>query len=350
MFKPKKRQRKKRGLFHAKSFNENLWREQVTNQDLALLYASHYNPARKRYFNPWMRKEKSIKDIMRWVLAKNHFSKEAWAYPGLEPLENDGLYLKDSNAPDSLTMLGHSSLALQESGQVLLFDPFFSDRTFNIKRSTPVALAAKALPEDIIVVISHSHYDHLDKRVIKTMPNALFVCPLGIARLLRSWGVSNIIEMDWWQDVTIKQFHLTCLPAHHWSRRFEHGTNRSLWASWLVAVTGHKLYFGGDSAYFVGYREFGRLFPDIDIALLPCGASAPRWFMHQSHTNVTEMFLAFEQLGASYFIPIHWGSMALGFEPPNWPAKQIQDKLNSSPELKDKVIMMPVGERLMLWP
>ena len=350
MIKRRKTQRVKRGLFKGRTFNENSWREQVHQQDPALLYAPHYNSKLHRFFNPWMPREKNWQDIALWVLAKNKFSKEAWEYTGPPPLENNGLYLRDKTSPDSLTMLGHSSLALQDAGQVLLFDPFFSARTFNIKRTTHASQAAKALPTDSVVVISHSHYDHLDKRVIKSLSQANFICPLGIGKLLQKWGVNKIYELDWWQDITINNFKLTCLPAHHWSRRVEHGTNRSLWASWMVDTSAHRLYFGGDSAYFVGYREFGRIFPNIDIALLACGASAPRWFMHQSHTNVAEMFLAFEQLKARYLVPIHWGSMPLGFEPPAWPVKQIQDRLNANPELQKKVFLLPVGGRLMLWP
>jgi L-ascorbate metabolism protein UlaG (beta-lactamase superfamily) len=350
MLKRQKLQRVKHGLFKGRAFNEKLWREQVHKQDPSLLYAPHFNHKQCRFFNPWLRQGKNWQDIVLWFLAKNRFSREAWEYFGPAPIENPGLYLKDKTAPDSLTMLGHSSLALQDGGQVLLFDPFFSSRAFNVRRSLPPAQAAEALPEDCIVVISHSHYDHLDKKVIKKLAGASFVCPLGIGRLLRKWGISNIHELDWWQDIRLRHFKLICLPAHHWSQRFAHGLNRSLWASWMVETPQHKLYFGGDSAYFVGYREFGRVFSDIDLALLPCGASAPRWFMHQAHINVPEMFLAFEQLQARCLVPIHWGSIPLGFEPPAWPVKQINDRLNAAGGLRERVFLLPVGGRLMLWP
>jgi L-ascorbate metabolism protein UlaG (beta-lactamase superfamily) len=348
LIKRRRGQRVKRGLFSGRAFNEKLWREQVGRQAAALLYAPHFNEKTSRFFNPWMTGERNWQDIARWFFSKNRFSREAWEYRGPMQRENSGLYFRDKAAPDSLTMLGHSSLALQDKGQVMLFDPFFSPRTFNIKRLFPPSPAARALPDDCTVVISHNHYDHLDKKAIKSLSRARIVCPLGLGGMLRRWGISQIYELDWWQEVKLDHFKLTCLPAHHWSLRFKQGTNRSLWASWMIESPARNLYFGGDSAYFVGYREFGRLFSRIDLALLPCGASAPRWFMHQAHSNVTEMFLAFEQLKARCLVPIHWGSIPLGFEPPAWPVKQIYDRINASAELQQRVFILPIGGRLML--
>jgi L-ascorbate metabolism protein UlaG (beta-lactamase superfamily) len=348
LYRPRRRQRIKPGLFKGRTFNETLWREQVGRQSPALLYAPHFNEKTNRFFNPWMGRERNWREIALWFFSKNRFSAEAWEYQGPERLENNGGYFKDKQAPDSLTMLGHSSLALQDQGLVILFDPFFSSRIFNIRRILPPSRAVRGLPEDCIVVISHNHYDHLDKKSFKTLSQAQIICPLGLGGLLRRWGLRRVHELDWWQEVQLAHFKLTCLPAHHWSRRFQQGTNRTLWASWLIETPARRVYFGGDSAYFVGYREFGRLFAPIDLALLACGASAPRWFMHQAHTNVAEMFLAFEQLAARCLVPIHWGSIPLGFEPPAWPIKQIYDRLNISAQLRQRVSILPIGGRLML--
>jgi len=92
-----------------------------------------------------------------------------------------------------------------------------------------------------------------------------------------------------------------------------------LWASYLLITPETVIYYGGDSGYFVGYREIGRQFPNINYALLPLTAYHPRWFMHYAHMNVPEALAAFIDLGARYFIPNQWGTFHLGDEPPGYP-------------------------------
>ena len=64
------------------------------------------------------------------------------------------------------------------------------------------------------------------------------------------------------------------------------GTNETLWASFLLITPNATIYFGGDSGYFMGYREFGKKYPGIDYALISVGAYHPRWFMHYAHLDV----------------------------------------------------------------
>ncbi len=333
-------------LCQTPSFCEERWRRQVAAQDPASLYAPHYDQRNRRFYNPWLRRQQH-----HWV-DYLHFLLSRGSYPAyIPPHDTSGLCWRyNQQDPDQLVMLGHSSLAVQAAGQLLLLDPFCAKRAFHIKRSLPSALDIASLPHELTIVISHNHYDHLDKSTIRQLARARFICPLGVGNLLRAWGATRVQELDWWQDIIYDNLKLTCLPAHHWSRRLTQPTNRSLWASWLLEINGGRLYFGGDSAYFVGYKEIGRRYPGIDLALLSCGAFAPRWFMHQSHTDVPEMFLAFDELGAKHLVPIHWGSMALGHEPACEPLRLIHDHLARHPLFKSRVRIINVAEKLLLWP
>ena len=89
-------------------------------------------------------------------------------------------------------------------------------------------------------------------------------------------GKQDVVEMDWWQAVSCgDRCQVVCLPAQHWSRRITQNTDTTLWASFLLVTPDRKIYYGGDSGYFIGYREIGRRYPGIDYALLPVTAYDP---------------------------------------------------------------------------
>ena len=74
-----------------------------------------------------------------------------------------------------------------------------------------------------------------------------------------------------------------------------------------------SVYHSGDTAYFPGFAEIGaRLRPEI--ALLPIGAYSPDSF-RSVHTSPEDALRAFEDLGARWMIPMHYGTFRLSGEP-----------------------------------
>jgi L-ascorbate metabolism protein UlaG (beta-lactamase superfamily) len=104
------------------------------------------------------------------------------------------------------------------------------------------------------------------------------------------------------------------------------------------------IYFGGDSGYFIGYREIGRRFPNIGYALLPTTAYHPRWFMHYAHMNIPEALAAFRDLGARYFIPTQWGTFHLGDEPPGYAALDLKNTIQKRNLDSSRFIIMDIGQ------
>jgi N-acyl-phosphatidylethanolamine-hydrolysing phospholipase D len=232
--------------------------------------------------------------------------------------------------------------------QYWLTDPIFSDRALLPKRKTPPALTLEEFNgavKQINILISHNHHDHLDKNSIRKLPvDARIITPLGLGKILQSWGRSAVQEMDWWESLDAGHgITLVCLPAQHWSRRFGQGTNESLWASFLLIGPSVKIYFGGDSGYFVGYREIGRKYPGIDYALLPTTAYHPRWFMHYAHLNAEETLDAFQDLGARWLIPTQWGTFRLGNEPIGYPIIDLRRAMKSRGSDASRVIILDIG-------
>jgi len=226
---------------------------------------------------------------------------------------------------DFITWIGHATFLIRLQGEYWLTDPMFSERALLPKRVSPPAMPVedlKTLNGRLNVLISHSHYDHLDVDSLRALPEGTRVfVPPGLKAFVSSVFPGEIRELDWWENLDLEGgVKLVSLPAQHWSRRIGQSTNSTLWASFLIITPEVKVYYAADSGYFVGYREIGRRFPGIDYALMPVTAYGPRWFMHYSHVDAPEALQAFADLGARIFIPTQWGTFPLGDNPPGKPA------------------------------
>ena len=339
------------GCLAPQPFDEAQWQKTVAATDPAKLYAPHRD-SEGRFYNPWLRQDKSTWDLLRWWLSSNSLPQlKDQRYP-LPVQANDGAYLGNPHAPASLTWVGHATYVVQWGGQVVLTDPFFGERAAVVGRKVPPAFGPQALPPGLVVLISHNHYDHLDSDAVAALGDkaSLFLCPLGLGQTLRDMGAKRVRELDWWQSAEVGGSRFTFLPTQHWSRRFGQGYNESLWGAWLMERGQEKIFYGGDSGYFKGFAEIGRRWPGIDLALIGIGAYEPRWFMHYAHLNVPEMFQAFADLGAKRLVPTQWGVLKLGDEPAAWPAQEIRDYVKTHPRWAGRVVLLPVGGRLTLPP
>ena len=334
------------------SFDEKVWKESVENTDREKLYAENYRDG--KYFNPWMEMDRSgFFNFLKWRLTeKEKYSDEEEKY---FPEYIKGAYekIRGSGKRDSILWIGHNTFLLRIKGEYWITDPIFTKRALLPARKTPPGLSLEELNKltgSLNVIISHNHYDHLDKESIKKMPaGSVFYVPKGLGKMVKGWTGKDVREMNWWDEIDFGNgSRLICLPAQHWSRRINQGVNESLWASYMLETGGHKIYLAMDSGYFIGYREFGAKFKDIDYAIIPVTAYHPRWFMHYAHVDVKEAIQAFTDLGAKYFIPAQWGAFKLGDNPPGYPGLDLKreiDKQNLNPE---KFRILNIGEILFI--
>ncbi len=236
------------------------------------------------------------------------------------------------------TWIGHSTILLQMAGLNVITDPMFSERAFPVqwlgpRRIMPPSLALDALPPIDVVLLSHCHYDHMDKPAVKYIarahPDAAWVAPLGLAAYLRGWGVRNVTELDWWQSIEVRGLHVTATPARHFSARRIGDRNRSLWCGYAFASGGRRAYFAGDTAYHPEFGDIGERLGPFDFVMMPIGAYDPRWFMHVVHVDPEEAVQAVADLmsGAErgptpLTLGIHWGTFRLTDEPMDEPPRR----------------------------
>ncbi|QJR82851.1 hydrolase [Alteromonas pelagimontana] len=229
------------------------------------------------------------------------------------------------NLPDEgvfTVKLGHSSILLKVNGELWLLDPVFSERAspFSFtgpKRFHAPPISLSDLPHIDRVLISHNHYDHLDKPTMKALAKkagAYFV-PLGVKSDLVKWGIDpeSIHEFDWWQEKTLPAGMVAFTPSRHFSGRALTDGNTSLWGSWVLKTAYESLFFSGDSGYFSGFKQIGERFGPFDLTMIEAGAYDKDW--PEIHMTPEQSVQAHLDLQGRTMIPIHNGTFNLAFHP-----------------------------------
>ncbi|RBO79903.1 MBL fold metallo-hydrolase [Marinomonas aquiplantarum] len=229
----------------------------------------------------------------------------------LEALSDDTLHI---------VKLGHSSILLKNYGEYWLIDPVFSDRASPFqfvgpKRFHQPPIRLEDLPTIDKVLISHNHYDHLDKASVKVLLDKTkqFLVPKGVDGDLINWGVkaNNIVTFDWWQELRTKQGLVAFTPTQHFSGRGIGDGNRTLWGAWVIKTPQDSLFFSGDSGYFSGFKETGEKYGPFDLTMVETGAYDQDW--SDIHMLPEESVQAHIDLQGKVMMPIHNGTFDLAF-------------------------------------
>lgn len=306
-----------------------------------------------------------------------------------------------SNNDIQFTWIGHATCLLKMCDVTILIDPMFAHRA-SPYQSLPVGVPRDLPPAyDIdsllsknsidICLISHDHYDHLDKDSCIRLKEIvkLWIVPLGTKELLTSQcniPSSKIIECEWWQNVTYNNnVRITCCPAQHWCGRTFWDRNKRLWCSYAVqgiqkiknddpndeekikTVHSPNFYFAGDSGVpppkfddvddikncennvnkksdeqgpvvssrrikktpaFPLFEQIGDIVGPFDLAALPIGAYEPSFLMKEAHMNPEEAIHVHNAIRSKKSIAIHYGSFQLSEESHNDPPKWLTRKVN----------------------
>lgn len=285
-----------------------------------------------RFSNPWMKKRRFIYiDLIKWkFLSKNPYREEKKRPVSFNVLKPDFNALEKNSGHDYLVWLGHSTVFMRINEKRIITDPVFWDVTRFIKRKTPFPIDPMELPKIDFVLISHSHYDHLNTksiRFLKLNHDPVFISGPGYEGYFRSLGITKFKTLTWWGEFSTNDaaIRIISLPAQHWSKRSFFDTDKMLWMGFLIEGRDKRYCWMGDSGYFDGFKDIGKRFGPIDILLAPIGAYEPRWFMRENHLNPEEALKTARDLRARLLIPIHWGTFDLSDEPLSLPIKRLKE-------------------------
>lgn len=293
-----------------------------------------------------------VEGISRWGLLKEYFRNNKATKPG-QPIPSVQTDLNRLQVDQPLVVwFGHSSYLVHYRGVNVLVDPVFSGSASPVAGMVTAfpgsnSYTAAQMPPIDYLVLTHNHYDHLDKSTVKALAPKIktYVMPLGVDSQLNAWlGKSLPVKvLDWWDVIELQPgIRITSTPARHFSGR---GLKRggTLWTSYLLEFFDYTIFLGGDSGYDSHFSAIGKAAGKIDLAILECGQYHPAWaYIHMQPEEVIHAHL---DLGAELLLPVHWGKFALSMH--SW--KDPIQRVTAAAKNNNVNITTPkIGEPLIL--
>jgi L-ascorbate metabolism protein UlaG (beta-lactamase superfamily) len=252
------------------------------------------------------------------------------------------------------------------AGANLLLDPVFSRtaspfRYLGPRRHQPPGLTPAQLPHIDAVLLTHNHYDHLDRPSVRAVARQAGGAPrYYVPRGTEGWFARNLprtrgalphIEaLDWNASTTMAvgqgSIALHFLPVQHWSNRTGFDRNASLWGSWALVHDHFRFWYSGDLGYSHEPRRIGEEFGFFDAAAIAIGAYEPRWFMRSQHVNPDEAVQVMLDVGAKQAIGVHWGTFSLTDEPLDQPPRDLAQALEARGIPRERFVVLKHGETM----
>jgi len=255
------------------------------------------------------------------------------------------------------TWVGHATVLVQAGGVNILTDPIWSDVAgpFGVgpRRAAEPGIRFEDLPPIDLVLVSHNHYDHLDLSTLKRLwerDRPKFVTSLGNNTLLRDAGIGGVpsrrceegrplVALDWGQSTDelgcivptadyAPRITVTIERNHHWGSRWFTDRNRALWSAFSIRTPAGNIFFGGDTGpgdMRWPIEAAARSGP-YRLAIIPIGAFRFEPGVQEgtgSHIGPIEAAEVFARAGASWGLPIHWGTFRLSYEAYDTPPRML---------------------------
>lgn len=296
--------------------------------------------------------DRSLKQLRQWREERRRKKKDySYIIPNTPPQLD---YLSQNQEEVSITWIGHSTFLIQYEGLNIITDPVWAGRMGFQRRLGSPGIPIQDIPSVDLILISHSHYDHMHMASIRKLygTDTRLIVPIGLGRKMIRKGFHRTHELKWWDDIQIGNAKISFVPTQHWTRRTLFDMNTSHWGGYVLEALEAKdgkrpqvVYFAGDSGYFPGFVDIGQRY-NIDIALMPIGAYEPEWFMTSQHTTPEEALQAFIDVKAKMMIPMHYGTFRLADDT----AREALDRLEAERERlevsSDAIRILMHGETL----
>ena len=199
--------------------------------------------------------------------------------------------------------------------------------TWGVARVRPPAADVDHLPKVDVVMLSHAHFDHLDRPSLRRLAagaakGAMVITAQHTHRLVPP-GFGEIVELPWRQATTIGGVTIQAMRPEHWGARAAIDRHRRF-NSYLIETGGHRVLFAGDTAHthaFDPLAESG----GVDLAVFGIGAYDPWEHAHATPEQVWSMYTRLcggTPRGA--LLPMHHSTFVLGREPMHEPLQRLR--------------------------
>lgn len=190
-------------------------------------------------------------------------------------------------------MIGHSTVVIELAGRRILTDPWFGRRgNLAYRRLAPPSVGRHEVSPPELVLLSHNHWDHTDRRFFRALDDAVpILAPRRSRWLTRLKGARNVLGMRPYDARSFGALSVTAVPALHVAATI----------GFVLQAAGQTVYFAGDTYHRPFMRDIGARFAP-DVALLP--VTTYRIPMTMGERSAVR---AVADLKARVVIPIHRG-------------------------------------------
>jgi L-ascorbate metabolism protein UlaG (beta-lactamase superfamily) len=261
----------------------------------------------------------------------------------------------------NMAWIGHSTVLINIYGKTILTDPvlfnsiglYLLGTTIGKTRATAPALEIDEIPKPDIVLLSHSHMDHMDYKSLKELtdkfPNEInCVTAYNTKDIVDDLKWKTLSELDWGKTIQFEELKTKAIEVNHDGFRLPGERDRAegdilngrSYNGYILESNNKKILFAGDTAYTDTFTQYKN--ENIDAAIMPIGGYVPH---HHRHCNPEEaLIMASEHMEAKYFVPIHCNTFDgdEGFHTP------IDWMMNSANKYKIKIGLSEIGETLTI--
>ena len=261
----------------------------------------------------------------------------------------------------SALWVGHATVLLQMDDKVIITDPFLTETVGELaRRVIEPGIDFENIPKCDLILISHSHFDHLSYGSLEMLEEknvkTLLVFPEGMEDFLPHYNFpqvrmknSNGYEKDFIGETkVIGGIKITTVIAQHWGGRY--GLDGYMWGynaytGFIIEYNGMTVYFAGDTGYeAVRFKKLGEKFK-IDLALIPIGPCADcNQCGTKNHVFPIDAVYLFKDINAKWFVPIHYGTLQFAQADPMEPGYVLK-KIIEDENLGNKIFPLKIGEQ-----
>ena len=250
-----------------------------------------------------------------------------------------------NTAPTAAGWIGHATVLIRLQGKLVLTDPAFLPRvgvgyilgTIGPRRRTAAALSIPRLPPLDLLLLTHAHFDHLDRpslwRIARRFPEVPVIVARETADLVQDLGFRHVIEMSWGERRTVAGIDVSAIPVRHWGPRVFFDTWRT-YNAYHLHRQGHAVIFGGDTAETDSFRGAG----PVDLMCIGIGAYDPYIAAHANPEQAWEMT---RHAQARHVLPMHHSTFRLSHEAIDEPLRRF---LAAAGDEQWRVVVRQVGD------